>query len=507
MHFAWTIFDATGPRKCRSSQGWECDNTRCAHCPLASHTVPRLKDLLPPLAQWAGLCLLLLTAGAARGQSLLELYQASRQHDAAYLAARAEVDASQARTGQARAPLLPQLRLQGDVTRTTTDTSMLDLAFGDGSFNMAQVPGLTSGRSSFNSRSVSLAGVQALYHPADRIVLDQSKEAARAADIALVEAEQDLVVRVARAYFDVLAAQNALDSVQALKQAIARQRQLAQRNFEIGNATITDSREAQARMDQATAQEIAVQNDLHVKQLALQELVGRMGARPLPRATPVQLPVLAPPGVSQWQELARANNAQIQQQSTALNIAEMDTRKARAGHLPTVDLQVSAGTTHYSGNPGLAAALGGNKNASIGVQLTLPLFSGLATQYRVRETLAAQDKARANLSGSEREVTQAVQAAFFGVQSGLAQVQALETALDSARSALQANQRGYEVGVRVNIDVLNAQAQVHDAEDQLAQARYNVLIGLLQLKQAAGTLTEVDLAQINALLEGVVRAQ
>lgn len=441
------------------------------------------------LHRLACLALLMLCSGTVHAQSLLALYHAARPHDASVQAAEAEVDAARARTGQARAGLLPQVLLQADVTRTTAETS---------------VPGVVSGSSSFNSRGVTLAGVQPLYRPAEKIGWDQSKEAARAAEIARAAAEQDLMVRVAQAYFDVLAAQNVLESVQALKQAIGRQWQLAQRNFDIGNATITDSREAKARMDAATAQEIAAQNDGHVKQLALQELVGQVGIQPLPLAEPVQLPLLQPGTVQEWLALAQADNAQIRQQNVALHLAEMDTRKARAGHLPTVDLQASAGTTHYGGNPGLAAALGGRRNASISVQLTLPLFSGLSTSYRVRETVAAQEQARANLAGSQRDVTQAVQAAFFGVQSGLAQVAALETALESARSALQANQLGYEVGVRINIDVLNAQAQVHDAQNNLAQARYNVLVGLLQLQQAAGTLSEDDLARISALLDGPV---
>lgn len=461
------------------------------------------KNWLRLLRHLICLGLLLAACGVAQAQSLLALYHAARPLDAAVLAARAEVDAAQARTGQARAGLLPQLRLQADATRTWTESGGLSLPGLPGQPDLPGLPSLPSmsGSSSFNSRSVTLAGVQPIYRPVEKIAWDQSREATQTAEIALDAAEQDLMVRVAQAYFDVLAAQNALESVQALKQAIERQWQLAQRNFDIGNATITDSREAQARLDAAIAQEIAAQNDLHVKQLALQEVVGQVNAVPLPLAEPVQLPRLEPETVQQWLALAQADNAQIRQQAVALHLAELDTRKARAGHLPTVDLQMSASSTHYGGNSSRTPALGGGKNASIGVQVTLPLFSGLSTQYRIRETLAAQDKARANLDGSRRDVTQAVQAAFFGVQSGMAQVAALEAALASARSALQANQRGYEVGVRINIDVLNAQSEVYDAENNLARARYDVLLGLLQLQQAAGTLSEPDLAQVNALLD------
>lgn len=442
---------------------------------------------------WSGLRLLgfflfTLGSGLAQGQSLLTLYDVARGHDAAYRAALAETDAAAARTGQARAPLLPQLQLQAEAAHLRSDH---------------RIPGFSEG-SSTNTRSVTLAGVQAIYHPRERITWEQSKKATQTSQIALLATQQDLMIRVAGAYFDVLAAQSALASAQALKEAITRQRQLARRNFDIGNATITDYAEAQARLDAVRAQEIAAENELRVSQLVLQNLVGQAGVAPWPLAEPLRLPPLQPATLSQWEALAEAGNAQIRQHQVALQIAELDTRKARAGHLPQVDLQLSASATQTNGDALQAALMGGGRNARIAVQLTLPLFSGLGTHYQVRESLAEQDKVRAQLAGSRRDAATAVQTAFFGAQSTQARVAALQSALQSAQKALQANERGYEVGVRINIDVLNAQAQVHDIQNQLMQARFDALLAQLRLKQLAGTLSEVDLAQIDALLQAPV---
>jgi outer membrane protein len=187
---------------------------------------------------------------------------------------------------------------------------------------------------------------------------------------------------------------------------------------------------------------------------------------------------------------------------TALDIARLETDKAGTGHLPTVDLQASYGITRYPTarhcRPGVNSR---TNNASVGVVLNLPLFAGFAVQNRVRETLALEDKAQADLETTRaRNVAQATRAAFFGVQSGLGQVKALEAAEQSSQSALEANQLGYQVGVRINIDVLNAQSQLFQTQRDLAQARYNVLLGGLRLKQAAGALSDADLTPINQML-------
>ena len=196
-----------------------------------------------------------------------------------------------------------------------------------------------------------------------------------------------------------------------------------------------------------------------------------------------------------------ASQPQLRQAQLALDIAQLDTKKAETGHKPTVDLQAGYAVNRYPNGfmtPSLPAGTRTNA-AQIGVVMNMPLFAGFAVQNRIKETLALEDKARAQLDDARRNVEQGTRTAFLGVQSGQAQVKALEAALASSQSALEANRMGYDVGVRINIDVLNAQSQVYQTERDLATARYQVLLGQLKLRQAAGVLTDDDLRMIDAL--------
>jgi outer membrane protein len=281
---------------------------------------------------------------------------------------------------------------------------------------------------------------------------------------------------------------------------VSEQLAFAQRNFEIGTATVTDSREAQARFDLVRAQEIAADNQLRVSQAALEQLVGVPGATPWPLAQPVRLPTLAPADLASWLALAADHSPLVRQAQIALDVAQLEIDKAQAGHKPTVDLQASYGTQR---NPDGTAAMPYRNNATVGtvgVVMNIPLFAGFAVQNRVKETLSLEEKARADLEDTRRQVAQAVRTAYFGVQSATGQVQALEAAVASSQSALEANMLGYEVGVRINIDVLNAQSQLYQSQKDLAQARYNLLVGHLQLRQAAGNLDMQDVHAINQLL-------
>ncbi|WP_423460261.1 TolC family outer membrane protein [Ottowia sp. VDI28] len=443
-----------------------------------------------PLLGCAGiLCASLLGGQAAHAQSLIELYNAASGFDATLQSARAQAEASAARADQAQAGLLPQVGLQASANRSWTETTV----------------GPASADRAFNALNGSLVGSQPIYRPANLITRDQGRKQAEAARQQLDASNQDLIVRLSQAYFDVLGAQDSLTFVRALKASVAEQLEAAKRNFDVGNATITDSREAQARFDLARAQEIAAENDLHVKQLALDQLVGRTGALPRPLAQPIQLPALTPADVNTWVDQAIGQHPALQQGRLALDVARLETAKAKTGHLPTIDLQASVGLTRYpEGNPTLTSAPSAsysNRTTGIGVVMNWPLFAGFSVQNRIRETLSLEDKARADLEGAQRTVAQSTRAAFFGVQSGLGQVKALEAAEHSSQTALEANLLGYKVGVRINIDVLNAQSQLYQTKRDLAKARYDVLVGLLRLKQASGVLTADDLMPINQMLQ------
>ena len=418
----------------------------------------------------------------AQAQSLLELYESARSHDAAWQSAKAQYDANLFRAEQSKAGILPAANLSAGAFRSQFDNSN------------------PSVERSFGTQNATLSASQPLYRPANFATWEQGKRTVELAQAQLDAAGQDLIIRVSQAYFDVLAAEDTLAFVRAQKTAVGEQLAFARRNFEVGTSTITDSREAQARFDLVQAQEIAAENDLRVKKLALDSLVGRNEARPVPLAVPLVVPAPAPADAEAWVGQAEANSPSIRQARTNIEIAQLETEKAKAGHKPTVDLTASYNITRNpSGNA--TSALGSRaNNAQVGVAFNLPLFAGFATQNRIRETLSLEERAQADLEAARRNVAQATRSAYFGVVSGQGQVRALEAAEASSQSALEANRLGYQVGVRINIDVLNAQSQLFQTKRDLAQARYNVLLGHLRLRQANGTLTPEDLARLNALL-------
>jgi outer membrane protein len=437
---------------------------------------PHLRFLPLPMALVAAF------AVPARAQSLLELYESARAYDATWQSAKAQYDANVFRAEQARAGILPSANLGAGLTRSSFENT---------------VPPVDRG---ITTQSATVSASQPLYRPANFATYLQGKRQVELAAAQLAAASQDLIIRVSQAYFDVLAAQDTLTFVRAQKAAVAEQLASAKRNFEVGTSTITDTREAQARYDLVIAQEIAAENDLRVKKLALDALVGKDEVQPQALSLPVDVPAPQPADVNVWVQQSEGNSPAIQQARTAVEIAQLETEKAQAGHKPTLDL-----TTSYSviRNPSGSTTVGASTRSntgSIGLAFNLPLFAGFAVQNRVRETLALEEKAQADLDAARRSIAQATRTAFFGVVSGQGQVKALEAAEASSQSALEANRLGYQVGVRINIDVLNSQSQLFQTKRDLAQARYNVLVGLLKLRQANGTLVPEDLARLNALL-------
>ncbi|KRB98053.1 channel protein TolC [Hydrogenophaga sp. Root209] len=417
----------------------------------------------------------------AQAQSLVELYEAARGFDATYLSARSQFEANLFRADQAKAGLLPEVGLGAAA-----------------SWARREVNG--GADTSSNSQSTTLSASQPLYRPVNKLINDQALLSVDVAKATLTLAEQDLIVRTTQAYFDVLAATDTLAFVRAQKTAVAEQLAAAKRNFEVGTTTVTDSREAQASFDLVVAQEIAAENDLRVKQLTLDQLVGRVAVTPKPLVAPVVLPPLLPADPQAWVALNDETHPTILQATRGLEIAQLETRKAEAGHKPTVDLVAQYQVARAPSTQTLAQNTVRSNNASIGVQFNMPLFAGYAIQNRVKETMSLEDKARTDLEAARRGIDLATRSAFLGVLSGQGQVKALEAAEASSQSALDANRLGYQVGVRINIDVLNAQSQLFQTKRDLAQARYNVLLGGLRLKQASGKLVPEDLLPINALL-------
>ena len=450
-----------------------------------------LRSSLRPERRFAPLLLALGLAaagGAARAQSIQELYDLARGYDAAYQSARAQAEASIYKAEQAKALNRPTVNATGSLQFNRTDT-----------------PYATNLTSEISQGVIGLNAQQSLFNRANDRTIDQATANIEIGRAQLRAAEQDLIVRLTQAYFDALSATDALETVRASKKAISEQLASAKRNFEVGTATITDTREAQARYDLSTAQELAAENDLNVKRLALASVVGRAGVIPKPLALPVVLPPTAPSDAESWVTQGDAASPALVQLRLSRDVAKLETEKARAGNLPTVGVNatLSDSYTRFSGTTRagpFGPLTGPGPAGSIGVQMNLPLFAGYSVENRIKETLQLEDKAQQDLEAARRNAAQATRSAFFNVQSLRAQVAALEAAESSSKLALEATELGYKVGVRVNIDVLNAQTQLYQAQRDVQKARYDVIFNGLKLRQVTGLLSVQDVANVNALL-------
>ncbi|OGB05668.1 MAG: channel protein TolC [Burkholderiales bacterium RIFCSPHIGHO2_12_FULL_69_20] len=444
---------------------------------------PLLRILPSPLRPVALALTLLLAAGGAQAQSLSALYDAARAYDATYLAARSLADSAQYRAAQADALRLPSAALTGSASKAETNA-----------------PGGNS--TSLDNQTLSLDGSFPLYNKTNAATISQAERALELSKADLEAAEQDLIVRVAQAYFDVLAATDTLAAALTGKRFINEQLASAKRNFEVGTATITDTREAQARFDLATARELVADNDLRTKRTVLDQLVGRSAVAPKGLALPVKLPPVVPATADEWVNAAAERHPTIRRARLGQDVARLETEKARAGHLPTLSMvgRLQGSNSHGSAITDAFGRPGTSRTASVGLQFNLPLFAGYSVQNRVKETLVLEDKARNDLDAARRGVALGTRSAFLGVQSLQAQVSALEAAESSTKLALEATQLGYKVGVRVNLDVLNAQSQLVDTQRDLAKARYDVIVTALKLRQASGLLQPQDVKALDTLL-------
>ncbi|MBV2163038.1 MAG: TolC family outer membrane protein [Comamonas sp.] len=441
----------------------------------------------------AALCLLLSLGpwAASHAQSLLDAAQSTLAHDAGWQAQALAVDAASHRQAQGRALLLPQIGLQASTQHSDSEVR-LDTPIG------AQTQNLPAWQ-----RSAAVVLTQPLYRPANLRQYRQGQQGLELAQAQQMAAQQKLLLQVAQAYVALLQAHDLLQVQTALREAITEQAALAQRNFDVGLVTITDVREAQARLDGVQAQWLAAQNDVAMQALALQKLTTWAAPRPWRLPTSATLPTVDAAQRDVWLDDLPGTHPLLLQAEKARAVAQLEVEKAQAGHRPTLDLQASYGQQR---NPDgtLTQPLPHRATVgTVGVTLQLPLFAGFATQNRLRETLSLAAKAQADYEEAQRSVELAVRQAFLGWQSAQEQSTALAAAVVSSNTALQATKTGYQVGVRINADVLAAQVQAANAEKDWLRARYQVLLGYLQLRQAAGRLSLDDIAQVSALFAPV----
>lgn len=427
-------------------------------------------------------------------QDLLSTYQQAQTNDPTWAAAQNANIAAQEKLVQGKALLLPTAKLGASAGHTQS--------------NLDRTGGITnigrSGHDDFETYGYNLNINQPLYRRQNSIQYAQSKTQVAQADVQLNTSHQDLMLRVSQAYFDVLLAQDKIDLIQAQKAAISRQLEQAKANFEVGSATITDVHEAQARYDLTVAQEIAAVNELEAKKHAIQAVTGQMPQRLATAKSNLQAAIPEPFEMEKWVSVASENNLALKIQLQSLQLANQEVERTRAGHLPTLDV---VGTySDNRANGGVSSDLVGYnkavKTAVVGLQFEIPLYQGGAISSKVREAIANQQKSQDDVEAARRQAELQTRQAYLNVTSSVAQVTAYEQALVSSQSQLDSTSLGYEVGVRTSVDVLNAQQQLYSAKRDLLQARYSWLLSVLQLKAAAGVLTEDDLAATNKLLEG-----
>jgi outer membrane protein len=432
----------------------------------------------------------------ANAADLIQVYQQALANDAVYASARASLAAGREKVPQGRAGLLPTVGLSGSYGRN--DNTFSPFNEGTPFTGPNGTPGVI-GSTGFNGNAnqYTLALSQPLFRWANWQAYEQSKLQQAISEAQFAQAQQDLITRVSQAYFDVLAAQDTLELTGAQKTATTEQLASAKRNFEVGTQTITDTHEAQAAYDLVVAQEFAAMNDLENKKSALQAIIGTAPTSLAPLKTGVALASPQPAAIEPWVSSAENQNYGVVVSELSLESAKRDIQRNRAGHYPTLDLVASSFHNKVSGQ---STQSGSTTNNVVGVQWSVPIFNGFAVTSKVRESIALEDKARNDLESTRRNAALAARQSYLGVNSGLAQVKALEAAEISSQSALDSNKLGYQVGVRINIDVLNAQRQLYSTRRDLARARYDTIVNGLKLKAASGSLREADLVPVNNLL-------
>ena len=447
---------------------------------------------IPALAL-AVACGLSAMAEPAAGEDLLQIYRDALVADPTLGAARSTYTATQELVPQARAGLLPVLSLLGNANYQNFQE------------NLHSDPATPLFTQRFPQYSYTVSASQPLFRMQNWITFDQAKQQVGQGEYVLASAQQDLIIRVAQAYFDVLLAQFTIELTESQKAAVSENLAQAKRNFEVGVATITDTNDAQAKYDQIVSQEIAVQNDLANKVAALRAIIGRTPRELKRMERPFEPELPVPSALEPWVEKALNENYQVRIAQANFEIAALEVDRQRAGHYPTVDLVASFNQT-YAGaaaSTNVAANFASDTRTGVlGVQLNVPLYTGGLISSRVRQAVANLDVSRQNLETARRSAQLLAQVSFAGVTSGVAQVRALAQAVRSAQVSYDSNKLGLEVGVRTNLDVLNQQQQVFQTRFNLAQAYYNFLVNALRLKQSVGSLTDEDVEKINRDLGG-----
>ena len=420
-------------------------------------------------------------------EDLTEVFIVSRQSDPKYRAARYEFEAAAYAEPQARAALLPTV--SAEYARTRTDQNIL-------SSNNAV---FASGRSIYSTENQTMSLTQPIFKLSAWRGYQQAKIKVKQAAATFSAAEQDLMLRVATAYLNVLAARDALGFAGAEKEAIKRQLDLVQQRFSSGLVAIANLHDAKARYAIKDADGVAARNDLDDKLQALREVSGKVFSRLKPLRDVIPLDQPEPDNMEHWVESALSQNLLLEARRQAVEIAQQEIGRQQAGHYPVVDLVATQNRKDTGGS-----LFGGGSNvetADVMVRLSIPLYSGGLVSAMSGEAHKRYEGAREDLERDARATERQTRAAFQGVTGGIARVQALAQGVTSAESARELKVEGYKSGLETILQVLDAERDLYAAKRDSARARYDFLLNRLRLKQAVGTLSEADLDAINRMMQ------
>ncbi len=446
-----------------------------------------------------------LAGNVARSENLLEVYQAAAKSDPKILEAEARRMAALEVRPQARGALLPQINATGNLaTRNSESNANFPQAVDiDGDPSTPPEVVIVNNEQESDSDLWSIAGElrQTVFNWAQWQTLKRAGSEVALAEANYRAAQQDLLVRVAGRYFDVLAAEDTLIAAEATVQAVTRQLEQAEKRFEVGLIAITDVQEARAAHDSATAGVILAKRALATAQEFLRELTGEQYAVLSKPADDMPLDQPQPAGEDDWVARANEQNLNVIAARLDTDIAKDNVRIAQSGHMPVLDIvgtynKYDATTTQT--NNGLTGSADSDQTQDqIGLQLTVPIYSGGVVSSQVRQQVYLHRAARERLEGALRQAERETRDSYLGVIAEKARVQALKQAVKSNQTALEATEAGFDVGTRTTVDVLEARRRLFEAERDYARSRYDYLINVVRLKSAAGALVPTDLASIN----------
>jgi len=445
-------------------------------------------------------------SGTVQAESLLEIYQQALQSDPQIHEAEARRLAALEAEPQARSLYLPQIDADASWAKSNSEGSGTGNDFiSDGMGGIIVVPVPFSSETRDETTRWDLSLRQTIFRWDQIVGMRRADKLVAKAEADRESAQQDLIIRVSQAYFNVLGAEDRLTSRDANRQAIARQLEQAKQRFEVGLIAITDVQESQAAYDQAVADEINAKRELATAREGLREITGNYVSEL--SAIDDSLPLRNPDPAAEidWVNLALDQNLALVSSRLDEELARDEISFRRSGHYPSIDLVANVGNfdTDSETNSNDFGFLPNDRNFdtdSIGVQFNLPLFRGGGTRSRVREAVYLHRASMQQLQRVTRETERQTRDAYLGVLSERRRVEALEQSVTSSRTALEATQAGFEVGTRTIVDVLDSQFALYRAITLFYQARYDYLMNYLRLKQAAGNLQIQDLEAIDQFL-------